>query len=76
MEIDPEYVDDFRCHNKWQNGFAGADGCVYAIPVSAPAILKVNTETGQVTTIARDIMGVGKEKWEGGVMNPADGTLY
>jgi len=76
MEIEPDYVDDFRCHNKWQNGFAAADGCIYAIPVSAPAILKVDSRSGRVSTVGRDIVGDGKEKWEGGVVNPADGTLY
>lgn len=37
---DPTCIQDFQCHNKWQNGFVGRDGNIYAIPVSAPAIFK------------------------------------
>lgn len=28
-------------HNKWQNGFVGKDGAVYAIPCNAPAVLRI-----------------------------------
>ena len=73
---DPASAADFRCHNKWQNGFVGRDGNIYAIPVSAPAILKIDPRTSEVSTVGRDVCGVGKEKWEGGVVHPADGALY
>jgi len=70
------FAKDFECHNKWQNGFAGRDGCVYAIPVSAPAILKIDPASNEASSIGRDLCGPGLEKWEGGVVNPADGGLY
>ena len=32
-------------HNKWQNGFVGRDGAVYAIPCNAPAVLRIAPST-------------------------------
>ena len=64
--------------NKWQNGFAAKDGCVYAIPQRAPGILRIipnkdpniDAEVGLVL-----VNETGHEKYEGAVMG-ADGCIY
>jgi hypothetical protein len=64
--------------NKWQNGFAARDGCVYAIPQRAPGILRIvpshdpqqEAEVGLVLVAEK-----GHEKYEGAVMG-ADGCIY
>ena len=76
LPTDPDCLADFACHNKWQNGYVGRDGCIYAIPVSAPAVLRIDPRSGEVDTVGRDVCeGYLREKWEGGVQGP-DGALY
>lgn len=70
---------DCEAHNKWQNGFVSrADGCAYAIPVSAQAVLKIDPKTDIVSTTARELCRCFAEddKWEGGVVEPLTGALY
>ena len=59
--------------NKWQNGFLGADGCIYGIPLKAENVLCINCATGAVSTIGGPF--AGHNKWEGGVVAP-DGAMY
>ena len=74
--------DDFKGINKWQNGFCSrADGCIYGIPVSADAILKIDPLSNRVSTVAGDFirkhLGSGiQDKWEGGVVDPESGAFY
>lgn len=70
---------DCEAHNKWQNGFVSrADGCAYAIPVSAQAILKIDPKTDIVSTTARELCqcSANDDKWEGGVVEPLTGAMY
>lgn len=59
-------------HNKWQNGYVGADGNVYAIPLNAMGALQIVTATDDVNVIG---CFDGGDKWEGGV-EADDGALY
>merc|ERR1712161_171060 len=74
---DPSHAD-FRSPNKWQNGFVGRDGMIYAIPVSAPAILSIDPSTDAVGTTGREVVTAAGnfDKWEGAVVCPSDGALY
>ena len=67
--IGPAFDD---AHNKWQNGYVGPDGNVYAIPLNAKGVLQIVTATDEVNTIG---CFEGSEKWEGGV-EARDGALY
>lgn len=69
---------DFRVPNKWQNGFVGRDGLVYAIPVSASAVLRIQPNTDAVDTLGHEACAAAGrfDKWEGGVVSPYDGALY
>ena len=60
--------------NKWQNGFVGRDGFVYAIPCDADAVLRIDPATDDVTTFGGPLPP-GREKWEGGVVG-RDGVMY
>merc|ERR1719229_1361759 len=71
MTIGPQ----FEGQNKWQNGFLGRDGAIYAIPCDADAVLRIEPSTGQVTTLGGGLLGSGKDKWEGGVEG-LDGAMY
>lgn len=72
-----ESAGDFRRHNKWQNGFVSpADGRVYAIPVSARGVLRIDPATNVASTVARDLCVFADEQWEGGCVEPASGALY
>ena len=83
-------TDEVRCvgpellqgENKWQNGFCGADGAVYAIPQRSSSVLRVlpdPSHAGAGDTV--ELLELGpefsscKEKFEGGVMG-ADGGIY
>jgi hypothetical protein len=64
--------------NKWQNGFAARDGCVYAIPQRAPGILRIvpsrdKNIDAKVSLVLVD--ETGHEKYEGAVMG-SDGCIY
>ena len=71
--------------NKWQNGFTAPDGSMYAIPLNAETVLRVQVVPKQgedgyvddedviVTTFGGPFKGMNK--WEGGVMLE-DGTMY
>ena len=79
VEIGPEIgTRATHCHishncNKWQNGFLAPDGLIYAIPLKASAVLRVDPATAVV-----DVVGgpyVGFDKWEGGVLS-REGGMY
>lgn len=72
--------------NKWQNGFyCHMDNCVYAIPLAAETVLKIDLnqtlfpddgdDKHGVTTMGLPTPFNGLAKWEGGVMME-DGTMY
>jgi len=75
--------------NKWQNGFTAPDGAMYAIPLNAETVLRVEIENrddfqhGNIFGKEDDLVTVstfggpfkGMNKWEGGVtLN--NGTTY
>lgn len=68
--------------NKFQNGFAARDGCLYGIPQRACGVLRIIpgylTASGDdhvdVMDFGQDQIGV-KDKFEGGVLG-ADGCIY
>ena len=69
--------------NKFQNGFAGRDGCIYGIPQRATGVLRVTPHTVQMSSdqdvveimdCGPELIGV-KDKFEGGVLGP-DGCIY
>jgi hypothetical protein len=64
--------------NKWQNGFAARDGCVYAIPQRAPGILRIvpNADPNVEAEVGLVLVDeTGHEKYEGAVMGN-DGCIY
>ena len=73
--------------NKFQNGFAGRDGCLYGIPQRATGVLRITPakvlrdEGWEVDEDHVDIMDCGedmmavKDKFEGGVLGQ-DGCIY
>ena len=68
--------DEERSHTRWQNGFVGNDGCIYAIPLAARNVLKIDCAAAEVSTLAGVVPTVpGLSKWEGGVVSK-DGALY
>ena len=58
---------------RWQNGFLGCDGKIYAIPLKAESVLRVDPITRAVDTIGGPLLGL--HQWEGGVLG-RDGALY
>ena len=63
-----------RGQNKWQNGFAGADGCIYAIPLKCERVLRIDpTKEDCASLIGGPFEGLNL--WEGGVEG-SDGALY
>jgi len=78
LEMTPEGETDMVWPNKWQNGFVGKNGLIYAIPVSAPCVLRIDPSSDVVDTVGHDAcMAAGTcEKWEGGAISPLDGALY
>lgn len=67
--------------NKFQNGFACRDGCLYGIPQRASGVLKIVPASETQTEDQVDIVSCGahmigiKDKFEGGVMG-SDGCVY
>jgi len=64
--------------NKWQNGLTSVEEqCVYAIPLAAETILKIDTLTDEavVTTYKLPEPCHGLAKWEGGV-TANNGVMY
>lgn len=68
--------------NKWQNGLTHrAEGCVYAIPLAAETVLRINTGSPdangepEVTTWKLPLPNKVLEKWEGGVI-AENGCMY
>ena len=78
-EIGPEIgTRATHCHishncNKWQNGFLAPDGLIYAIPLKASAVLRVDPKTSEVDVVGGPFLGF--EKWEGGVLSKL-GAMY
>ena len=65
-----------RGQNKWQNGFVGRDGCVYAIPLKCETVLRIDPAAPSeecVSTVGGPFKGLNL--WEGGVCG-LDGALY
>jgi hypothetical protein len=66
--------------NKWQNGFAGPDGCVYAVPQRSAGVIRIvpGSKTGgeprvEMLECGPDYDGC-KEKFEGGEL-ASDGSI-
>ena len=78
-EIGPEIgTRATHCHishncNKWQNGFLAPDGLIYAIPLKASAVLRVDPLKDEVDVVGGPFLGF--EKWEGGVLSRL-GAMY
>ena len=70
--IGPPLLDG---ENKFQNGFAAKDGCMYGIPQRAMGILKIDPETDDVDVLPCEGMIDVKDKFEGGVL-AGDGCIY
>ena len=73
--------------NKWQNGFAAKDGCIYAIPQRAPGIHRIVPPVGGGGSggggdAAVSLVDCGeafrgtKDLFEGAVMGKTDGHIY
>lgn len=66
--------------NKWQNGFAAKDGCIYAIPQRAPGILRIAPVDGGDAVVSLVDCGEAfhgtKDLFEGAVMGKKDGHIY
>jgi hypothetical protein len=60
--------------NKWQNGLA-CDNFVYAIPLSAESVLRIDTAAKEVTTWKLPSPFAGLAKWEGGLI-ASNGAMY
>jgi len=60
--------------NKWQNGLT-QDKYVYAIPLSAETVLRIDTTNGDVTTWKLPLPNQGLAKWEGGLLR-SNGVMY
>ena len=79
VEIGPEIgTRATHCHishncNKWQNGFLAPDGLIYAIPLKASAVLRVDPVRCTVDVVGGPFLGF--EKWEGGVLSRL-GAMY
>ena len=79
VEIGPEIgTRATHCHishncNKWQNGFLAPDGLIYAIPLKASAILRIDPMSDEVDVCGGPFPGF--EKWEGGVLS-RQGAMY
>ena len=50
---------------KWYGGILGEDGCIYAMPMCAKQVLKIDPSTQEVKLIGRDLSSKGW-KWHGG----------
>uniref|UniRef100_A0A7S3WHZ1 Uncharacterized protein n=1 Tax=Emiliania huxleyi TaxID=2903 RepID=A0A7S3WHZ1_EMIHU len=79
VEVGPEIsARAEHCHvnlncNKWQNGFLAPDGLIYAIPLKASAVLRVDPMRDAVDVVGGPFFGF--EKWEGGVLSRG-GAMY
>lgn len=76
-EIGPNMFDNKMerlCQNKWQNGLTIGDE-VFAIPLAAESVLRINSVTGNVNTWPLPEPHRGLAKWEGGIVAP-NGCIY
>ena len=55
-----------RGQNKWQNGFAGGDGCIYAIPLKCERVLRIDPSKEDCASLIGGPFE-GLNLWEGGV---------
>mmetsp|Transcript_42510 Transcript_42510/g.85962 ORF Transcript_42510/g.85962 Transcript_42510/m.85962 type:complete len:520 (-) Transcript_42510:92-1651(-) len=78
LDVARQSETDMVWPNKWQNGFVGKNGLIYGIPVSGPAVLRIDPSSDVVDTVGHDACrAAGKyEKWEGAAVSPFDGALY
>ena len=58
--------------NKWQNGFIGADQCIYGIPLKAEGVIKINTLTDEVGLLEISDPVVRRGNNAGGVQTSFD----
>lgn len=79
-EVGETLEDETMVQNKWQNGFVGADGTIWGIPLKGETVLTITpsdcSESGK-EPVVRTVGGpfTGLNKWEGGVMS-ACGKMY
>jgi hypothetical protein len=67
------YDKDQVTRYKWLGGSLGADGNIYGMPSDASSILRIDTESDDVTTFGR--VSEEKNKYQGGTL-AADGFIY
>ncbi|KAK3252248.1 hypothetical protein CYMTET_38440 [Cymbomonas tetramitiformis] len=74
--IGPSFAGESKCNNKWQNGFLGADGCIYAVPHKAEGVLRIDPSRDTATSIQPESGPlVGRDKWQSGALGH-DGCFY
>jgi hypothetical protein len=74
--LSPNLKTHERIHqNKWQNGIAIQD-YIYAIPLAAESVLRINVRSGEVTTWKLPQPSSGLAKWEGGVLCQYNHAIY
>ena len=60
--------------SEWNGGVLGADGCIYAVPCNASAVLKIDPRTNEVMLFGD--CGSGQSKWRNGVLDPQSGAIF
>lgn len=73
--IGPSFEGSF----KWLRSVQTSRGIIYGLPCHADCILRIDTYSGQITTIAHNLVDscVGRQwKYHGGAICPMDGCIY
>lgn len=69
----------FEGHFKWLRSVQTSRGIIYGLPCHADCILRIDTHSGDVSTIACNLVDtcVGRTwKYHGGAISPIDGCIY
>jgi hypothetical protein len=59
---------------KWLGGVVGVDGNIYCPACDTTAALMIDTKSGACETFG--FCGESRNKWQGGVLSPRDGSIY
>lgn len=85
LKINPESDDitligpSFEGGFKWLRSVQTSRGIIYGLPCHADCILRIDTYSGQITTIGHNLVDscVGRPwKYHGGAICPIDGCIY
>ena len=74
-----EYIGPFlksnnMTKNKWYGGIKGFDNAIYGIPYSSPHVLRIDSNTDEVSLLGN--LTSERYKWHGGVLSPINGCIY